>query len=79
MEKNQYDSISQINQLTWVIERDGELDLAEYNYRMRMYYPHEMDILLSGNGFTIMKKFGNYQRDPMNSDSDMQIYVSERT
>ena len=43
-----------------------------------MYYPHEMDILLSENGFTIMKKFGNYQRDPMDSDSDMQIYVSER-
>ena len=79
MEKNQYDSISQINQLTWVIERDGELDSKEYNYRMRMYYPHEMDILLSDNGFTIMKKFGNYQRDPMNSDSDMQIYVSEQT
>ena len=79
MEKNKYDSISQINQLTWVIERDGELDPTEYNYRMRMYYPHEMDILLSENGFTIMKKFGNYQRDPMNSDSDMQIYVSERT
>ena len=77
MEKNQYDSISQINQLTWVIERDGELDLAEYNYRMRMYYPHEMDILLSDNGFTIMEKFGNYQRDPMDGDSDMQIYVSE--
>ena len=77
MEKNQYDSISQINQLTWVVERDGELDREEYNYRMRMYYPHEMDILLSENGFTIMKKFGNYQRDPMNSDSDMQIYVSE--
>ena len=79
MEKNKYDSISQINQLTWVIERDGELDQKEYNYRMRMYYPHEMDILLSENGFTIMKKFGNYQRDPMDSDSNMQIYVSERT
>ena len=79
MEKNQYDSISQINQLTWVIERDGELDPIEYKYRMRMYYPHEMDILLSENGFTIIKKFGNYQRDPMDSDSDMQIYVSERT
>ena len=77
MEKNRYDSISQINQLTWVIERDGELDQTEYNYRMRMYYPHEMDILLSDNGFTIMEKFGNYQRDPMDGDSDMQIYVSE--
>ena len=77
MEKNKYDSISQINHLTWVIERDGELDPTEYNYRMRMYYPHEMDILLSENGFTIMKKFGNYQRDPMDGDSDMQIYVSE--
>ena len=55
-----------------------ELDPTEYNYRMRMYYPHEMDILLSDNGFTIMEKFGNYQRDPMDGDSDMQIYVSEQ-
>ena len=77
MEKNQYDSISQINQLTWVIERDGELDLEEYNYRMRMYYPHEMDILLSEAGLYINEKIGDYDGSSMDSESGMQIYVCQ--
>ena len=75
MEKNIYDSNSQINQLTWVIERDGQIDSTEYNYNMRMYYPHEMDILLYENGFTINEKYGNYDRDPMDVENGMQIYV----
>ena len=70
-----YDSNSQINQLTWVIERDGQIDSTEYNYNMRMYYPHEMDILLYENGFTINEKYGNYDRDPMDVENGMQIYV----
>ena len=75
MEKNHYDSESQINQLTWIIERDGKLDLKEYQYSMRMYYPHEMDILLSENGFIIREKLGDYDGTPMTDESHMQIYV----
>ena len=77
MEKNQYDSESQINQITWIIERDGKLDFEEYQYSMRMYYPHEMDILLSKNGFIIREKFGDYDGTLMTDESHMQIYVCE--
>ena len=75
MEKNHYDSESQINELTWIIERDGKLDMEEYQYRMRMYYPHEMDILLSENGFIIREKLGDYDGTPMTDESHMQVYV----
>ena len=77
MEKNQYDSESQINQITWIIERDGKLDFEEYQYSMRMYYPHEMDILLSENGFIIREKFGDYDGTLMTDESHMQIYICE--
>ena len=58
-----------------IIERDGKLDLKEYQYSMRMYYPHEMDILLSENGFIIREKLGDYDGTPMTDESHMQIYV----
>ena len=77
MQSNQYDPNSQINNLTWVLEKGGELDQKKYHYSMRMFYPHEMDILLSESGFIIKDKFGDYDRSPMNAESGMQIYVCE--
>ncbi len=77
MEKNQYDPDSQINNLIWFIERDGELELEEYNYSMRMFYPQEMDILLFESGFFIEEKFGDYDQSPLDPDSGLQIYVCD--
>ena len=78
MEKNQYNSQSQINELTWVVEKDGEIAKEEYHYSMRMFYPHEMDIILSESGFIINEKLGDYDGSPMDAESCMQIYVCER-
>ncbi len=78
MEKNQYDPESQINDLTWFVEKDGTIELEEYHFRMRMFYPHEMDILLSESGFIIKEKLGDYNNSPMDAESGMQIYVCEK-
>jgi len=58
MESNEFDQESQVNSLTWRLERDGELDLDQYTYSMRMFYPHFMDILISSAGLVIKEKFG---------------------
>jgi len=42
---------------------------------MRMYYPHEMDILLAEADFRIEEKMGDYDGSPMDSESGMQIYI----
>ena len=75
LEKNQYDPESQINNLTWYIEKDGLIDSIQYSYSMRMFYPHEMDILFQEGGFIIQDKFGDYDSSPLDQDSNMQIYL----
>ena len=75
MESNEYDDNSQINKLTWYLEKNGEIMPGEYHYSMRMYYPHEMDILLVESGFHIEEKIGDYDGSPMVAESGMQIYI----
>ena len=77
MEKNKYNSESQVNELTWFIEKDGEVTKEEYHYKMRMFYPHEIDIILSESGFIIKDKMGDYDGSPIDEESGMQIYVCE--
>ena len=78
LETNDYDSESQINKLTWHIEKNGEMSLKKYNYSMRMFYPHEMDILFQEQGFIIEDKFGDYDLSPFDQESGMQIYLCRK-
>ena len=79
LEKNNYNSDSQVNHLTWYIERDGKLGPVEYNYSMRMFYPHEMDLLFQESGFIIEDKFGDYDLSSFDQESDMQIYLCKKS
>ena len=79
LERNDYNSDSQINHLTWYIEKDGKLSSVKYKYSMRMFYPHEMDLLFQESGFIIEDKFGDYDLSPFDQDSDMQIYLCKRS
>ena len=45
---------------------------------MKMFYPHEMDILLDNSGLVIKNKIGDYEGSPMNKKSGIQIYVCGR-
>lgn len=78
LETNEYDPESQINKLTWYIEKNGKMSLKKYNYSMRMFYPHEMDILFQEQGFIIEDKFGDYDLSSFGQESDMQIYLCRK-
>ena len=79
LERNNYNSDSQINNLTWYVEKDGQLGSVKYNFSMRMFYPHEMDILFQETGFIIIDKFGDYDLSPFDQESDMQIYLCKKS
>ena len=78
METNEFDNETQVNQLTWRLERDGQLAPEEYCYSMRIIYPHSMDILLSEAGLIIKEKLGHYDGTSMDEESGMQIYVCSK-
>ena len=78
METNEFDNETQVNQLTWRIERNGQLAPEEYRYSMMIIYPHAMDIFLSEAGLIIKEKLGHYNGTPMDEESEMQIYVCSK-
>ena len=78
MEKNIFNEETQINRLTWYLEIDGILQKKKYSFSQRMYYPHMMDILLNDSGLRVNEKWGDYDGSPMDSNSEMQIYICEK-
>ena len=75
MEKNSYDDETQINSLTWQLEIDGKLSDETYSFKQRMFYPHKMHLLFQESGFSVQEKFGDWDMNPMNEESHLQIYI----
>ena len=75
MERNSFDDETQINSLTWQLEIDGDLSDETYSFKQRMYYPHKMDLLFQETGFSIQEKFGDWDMNPLDEESPLQIYI----
>ncbi len=75
IEQNSYDDESQINSLTWQLEMDGNLSNEIYTFKQRMFYPHKMHLLLQESGLSVQKKFGDWDMNPMDEESPLQIYI----
>jgi SAM-dependent methyltransferase len=75
-ESNVYDRATQVNRIKWYyrVGVDGEERVESLN--MRIFYPQELEALLSYNGFRVEAKFGNYDRSEFMSDSPKQLVVS---
>ena len=75
MERNSYDDDTQINSLTWQLEIDGKQSDEIYCFKQRMFYPHKMHLLLQESGFSVNEKFGDWDMNPMDEESPLQIYI----
>jgi len=75
MEKNSYDDETQINSLIWQLEIDGKLSDETYCFKQRMFYPHKMHLLFQESGFNVNEKFGDWDMNPMDEESPLQIYI----
>ena len=77
MERNSYDDETQINSLTWQLEIDGKLSDETYCFKQRMFYPHKMHLLFQESGFSVNEKFGDWDMNPMDVESPLQIYICQ--
>ena len=75
LEKNSYDNETQINSLTWQLEINGKLSDETYSFKQRMFYPHKMHLLFQESGFSVQEKFGDWDMNPLNEESPLQIYI----
>jgi len=75
MERNSYNDETQINSLTWQLEIDGKQSDEIYCFKQRMFYPHKMHLLFQESGFSVNEKFGDWDMNPMDEESPLQIYI----
>ena len=71
-----YERRSQINRIEWHYYINGEFNSIQ-NLDMRMFFPQELDAYLAMSSFNIIHKFGNFEAEAFNDDSDKQIFVCQ--
>lgn len=69
-----YENKTQINRIEWHYFIN-DLFHSVQNLDMKMYFPQELDTYLKWAGFTIMHKFGSFDEEVFDNDSDKQIFV----
>lgn len=74
-QKNRFDEDCEINHIHWSFDRGDGKAQDEYAFDMRMIYPDTMDRLLNESGFTIEEKWGDYDGDPFDETSLLQLYI----
>ena len=75
-QQSSYDAIDQLLSLVWYIEDHEET--RSVAYRLRMFFPEELVLLVTSVGFEIEHRFGWYDRRPLTADCGTQILVCRR-
>lgn len=71
-----YESSTQINRIEWHYFINGEFDSIQ-NLDMRMFFPQELDSYLEWAGFNVIHKFGCFEEEAFNDNSEKQIFVCQ--
>jgi len=71
-----YENKTQINRIEWHYYINGEFDSIQ-NLDMRLFFPQELDSYLDRNGFNIIHKFGGFEEEAFNDNSEKQIFVCQ--
>jgi len=75
-QKMRYENTTQINRIEWHYYINGVFDSIQ-NLDMRLFFPQELDSYLEWNGFNIIHKFGSFEEEAFNDDSEKQIFVCQ--
>ena len=71
-----YDSATQINHIDWHYKNQYWKQEQTISFKMRQYFPQELDALFVYNGFRIEAKYGDFDESNFKSDSPKQIIVA---
>lgn len=69
-----YDSIFQIYYFNIIYFTKG-IEIYKKSVAMRMFFPQEIQFLIGRAGFTILKTFGSFEEDNLDSNSNRQLYI----
>ena len=69
-----YENSTQINRIKWHYFINREFHSIQ-DLDMRLFFPQELDLYLKWAGFDIIHKFGDFNEEAFNDNSEKQIYV----
>lgn len=72
----QYENKTQINRIEWHYFINGGFNSIQ-NLDMRMFFPQELDAYLEWNGFNIIHKYGGFEEDTFDDNSEKQVFVCQ--
>jgi 2-polyprenyl-3-methyl-5-hydroxy-6-metoxy-1,4-benzoquinol methylase len=75
-EEHHYEPATQIDTVKWFYTIGGQAEAATDVLRMRLFFPQELDALISAMGFVIERKMGDYEGGAFGSTSSKQIIVA---
>ena len=70
-----YDDAAQVNRMKWYFSLPNQKDFQVEQLDVRCFFPQELDLLVSANGFHIEWKYGYFDRKPFRSGDPKQIVV----
>lgn len=69
-----YENKTQINRIEWHYFINGKFNSIQ-NLDMRMFFPQELDSYLEWNGFIIIHKYGGFEKEGFDDNSEKQVFV----
>ncbi len=76
--KSFYDSATQIKHIELIFREGDQKPDPVLTFKMRQFFPQEIDALLKYNGFRIEKKFGDHLENEFNTDSPKQLIICQK-
>ena len=76
--KSFYDSATQIKHIELIFHEDNDRPDTVLTFKMRQFFPQEIDALLKYNGFRIEYKFGNHREEKFDSNSPKQLIICQK-
>ena len=75
-ERFAYDPVDQIQTIEMAFVGDGDpLDFHLTPLTHRQFYPAELEALLHYNGFTLLERWGDFERGPLDEASESQVLL----
>jgi SAM-dependent methyltransferase len=79
LEAFEYDPVRQVQMVSLVFQNLNDLnDVKTLPLSQRQWFPCELEALLHYNGFQIEHMWGDFERGPVDSQSESQIIVARR-
>jgi len=74
-ESASYDTARQVRSIVWYLSVPGVPDFRVIKYSLRVIFPQELVLLLEVAGFKLETRYGEFTREPFDSNSPRQVVI----